>query len=85
MEMTGLWDIASCSLIKTDRCFRDVYYLHHQGDEHALMMEAVSISKTLVNFYQTTGHNISEDSHLHIRRSENLKYHILVYMVFLRP
>jgi hypothetical protein len=28
------------------------------------MMEAVSTSKTLVNFYQTTQHNNPEDSHL---------------------
>jgi hypothetical protein len=29
----------------------------------ALMMEAVSISETSVHFYQTTQHNIPEDSH----------------------
>jgi hypothetical protein len=29
------------------------------------MMEAVSTSETQVNLYHTTGHNISEDSHLH--------------------
>jgi hypothetical protein len=29
----------------------------------ALMMEAASTSKMLVNFYQTTWHNNSEDSH----------------------
>jgi hypothetical protein len=31
----------------------------------ALMMEAVSTSETLVNFYQTTRLNIPENSHLH--------------------
>jgi hypothetical protein len=31
----------------------------------ALMMEAVSTSETLVNFYKTTRRNIPEDSHLH--------------------
>jgi hypothetical protein len=30
-----------------------------------MMMEAASISETLVNFYQTTWCNIPEDSHLH--------------------
>jgi hypothetical protein len=30
----------------------------------ALMMEAISISETPVNFYQTTRRNIPEDSHL---------------------
>jgi hypothetical protein len=38
-----------------------------------LMMEAASTSETLLNFYQTTRHNIPEDSHLHTRRRENLK------------
>jgi hypothetical protein len=38
-----------------------------------LMMEAVSTSKTLVNFYQTTRRNNPEDSHLLTRRRENLK------------
>jgi hypothetical protein len=39
----------------------------------ALMMEAASTSETSVNFYHTTRSNIPEDSHLHIRRRENLK------------
>jgi hypothetical protein len=30
----------------------------------AVMMEAVSTSETSVNFYETTRHNIPEDSHL---------------------
>jgi hypothetical protein len=37
------------------------------------IMEAVSTSETLVNFYQTTRRNIPGDSHLHTRRSEDLK------------
>jgi hypothetical protein len=41
---------------------------------NALMMEAVSTSEKLVNVYQTTRHNNPEDSHLHSRRCENLKY-----------
>jgi hypothetical protein len=41
----------------------------------ALMMEAASTSETSVNFYQTTRHSNSEDSHLHTRRRENLKSH----------
>jgi hypothetical protein len=39
----------------------------------ALMMEAASTFETLVNFYQTTWRNNSEDSYLHSRRRENLK------------
>jgi hypothetical protein len=45
------------------------------------MMEAASTSETLVNVYQTTLRNIPEDSLLHTRRRENLKYH-LAYMDF---
>jgi hypothetical protein len=43
----------------------------------ALMMEAASTSETSVNVYQTTRRNNPEDSHLHSRRSENLKSHML--------
>jgi hypothetical protein len=41
-----------------------------------VMMEAASTSETLVNFYHTTRLNNPEDSHLHIRRRENLKSHL---------
>jgi hypothetical protein len=37
------------------------------------MMAAASTSETLVNFYQTTRRNNTEDSYLHTRRRENLK------------
>jgi hypothetical protein len=40
----------------------------------ALMMEAVSISVTSANFYQSTRRNIPEDGHLRTRRHQNLKY-----------
>jgi hypothetical protein len=49
---------------------------HHPGTQESLcrgMMEAVSTSKTSVNFYQTTRRNNSEDSHLRTHRRENLK------------
>jgi hypothetical protein len=42
----------------------------------ALMMEAVSTSKTSVNFYQTTRRNNTQDSHLHTRRRKKLKSHL---------
>jgi hypothetical protein len=35
----------------------------------ALMMEAVSTSKTSVNFYQTTRRNNTEDSRLYVKTS----------------
>jgi hypothetical protein len=38
-------------------------------------MDAVNSSETSVNIYQTTRHNIPDDSHLHSRRRENLKSH----------
>jgi hypothetical protein len=43
-------------------------------DVASLMMEAVSTSETSVNFYQTAWRNIPEDSHLHNRRRDNLKF-----------
>jgi hypothetical protein len=60
-------DVAPCSLVEIYRSFRLI----------ALMMEAVSTSETSVNFYQTTGRNAPEDSHLHIRRRENLKSQVI--------
>jgi hypothetical protein len=41
----------------------------------ALMMEIVSTSETLVNFYQTTWHYNSEDSRFHTCSHENMKSH----------
>jgi hypothetical protein len=31
--MTDFWDTAPYSLFEVDQRFRDVYCLHHQGDE----------------------------------------------------
>jgi hypothetical protein len=45
-----------------------------------LIMGAGSTSETSVKFYQTTLHNITEDSHLHTRRHENLKSHLQMLM-----
>jgi hypothetical protein len=42
----------------------------------ALMMAAASTSEMSVNFYQTTRRNNPEDSNLHIRRRENMKFHV---------
>jgi hypothetical protein len=39
----------------------------------AFIIEAASISEMSINFYQTTRCKNQEDSHLHIRRRENLK------------
>jgi hypothetical protein len=37
--------------------------------------ESATTSETSVNLYQTTRCNNPEDSHLHTRRLENLKFH----------
>jgi hypothetical protein len=31
MKMTGFWDIAPCSLVEVDRCFRGAFCLSLQG------------------------------------------------------
>jgi hypothetical protein len=43
----------------------------------ALMVEEASTSETSVNVYQTTRRDNPEDSHLHTRCRENLKFHNL--------
>jgi hypothetical protein len=58
VKMADVWDVASCNLVEIAM----------------MMMDAVSISETSVNFYQTTQRNIPEDSHLHTRRRESLKF-----------
>jgi hypothetical protein len=48
----------------------------------ALMMVAVSISETSVNFYQTTRHNIPRGSHLQTRQRDNLKSNFLNVLIY---
>jgi hypothetical protein len=69
VKMAVFWVIATCSLVEVCRHFKGVCCIHHQVDE------ATSTSETSVNFYQNTRRDNSEDSHLHIRRHENLKSH----------
>jgi hypothetical protein len=33
VKMTAFWDVAPCSLVENDRCFRGTYCSYHQGDE----------------------------------------------------
>jgi hypothetical protein len=40
------------------------------------MMQTVGTSETPVNSYQITGRNVSENSHIHMHRRENLKSRI---------
>jgi hypothetical protein len=71
VKTTVFWDVAPCSLVEIFRRFRGACCLHHLGDE-----KAAGTSETSVDFYQSTRHNIPEDSHLHTRRRENLKSHL---------
>jgi hypothetical protein len=48
------------------------------AEKTSLMVEAVRAFEILVSFYQTTWHNIPEDSHLHICHCENLKSYIIL-------
>jgi hypothetical protein len=55
--MAVFWVVASCSLVEVYRRFII-----------AMMMETVSTSETLVNFYHTKPCTNSEDRLLHTRR-----------------
>jgi hypothetical protein len=62
-KMAVFWVVEPCSLVEAS-IIRAII---------TLMMEAASTSETSINFYQTTRCYSPEDSHLHTRRSENLK------------
>jgi hypothetical protein len=68
--MAVFWIVVPCSLVKTNRRFRNAYCLII-----ALMMKTVSTPETSVHFYQITRRTILEDSHLHSARHDNLKSH----------
>jgi hypothetical protein len=60
--------------MKLVRHFSNLYSIGSiTSDQIALMMVAARISKTLVNFHQTTRRYNPEDSHLRTHRRENLK------------
>jgi hypothetical protein len=58
--MTAFWNIAPCSLGRTERRFRGSYCLHYQCDEYSK---------------ETTRRYNGEVSHRHTRRRENLISH----------
>jgi hypothetical protein len=60
LEMAVFWNVVPHSLVKTDQCFRDAHYLHHQSDK----------------FYETTQRNIPEDRYRHTCHYENVKSHL---------
>jgi hypothetical protein len=41
--MAIFWDVAPCSLVDTDPCFRDAKCLHHQGDRVTFQNSAVFV------------------------------------------
>jgi hypothetical protein len=67
MKMVVFWVVAPCSLVEVYRRFKGACCLY---------IRAMSTSETSVNIYQTTRCNNPEDSHLHTRRSKNLKSYI---------
>jgi hypothetical protein len=54
-------------------------------DAHEDKWQAVRISETSVNFYQTALRYNPADGHLHSRRRENLKSHTIIIFVFTNP
>jgi hypothetical protein len=52
----AVWDVVPCRVVEIEQHFR--------GDDIPVM-EAVSASEMSVSFYQTTQHNIPEESHCH--------------------
>jgi hypothetical protein len=74
-KMTALWDFAPYTLVDIGRHFRGACCPIIRVII-AMMMEAISFSKTSVSIYQTTRSSIAEDSHFYTRRRENVKCHI---------
>jgi hypothetical protein len=80
------WEVMPCRMKDVYWHFGGMYYLYLEGQRVSqasnkllyilhtnLNMEVVHPSKTMVNMYQTTWYNISEDSILHSHYCENLK------------
>jgi hypothetical protein len=68
--------------IQIDRSFSRVVEVLHTASTIGLMMEAVRISETSVNFNVTTRRYIPEDSKLHTCRREKLKSYIVYYWFY---
>jgi hypothetical protein len=58
-KMAVFWVAAPCRLLWVYHRFRDLYCLHHQGDDLCPLT-----SEMLVNSYQSTRRYNPEDSHL---------------------
>jgi hypothetical protein len=64
LKITVFWDVVAWTLVKPDRRFKGLYYLHYQGE----IVQAMSTSETSVNICETTRRNIPEDGHFFIYR-----------------
>jgi hypothetical protein len=60
-QMTVFWDVASCGAVKLT-AIPEVL----TAPIIRAMKETVTTSKMSVTFYDTTQHNITKDSHLHV-------------------
>jgi hypothetical protein len=58
--MTVFQDTVPFGLVETSQHFTVAYCTHHQGDD--LMMEAARTFETPVSLFQTTWHNIPEET-----------------------
>jgi hypothetical protein len=63
MKVTFFWDVASCSLVYTDRRFKGIASIIR-----AMIIEAASSSETSVSVYQSTRRDMPEDSNLQAYR-----------------
>jgi hypothetical protein len=87
IKVIAILDIAACSVVEVDTCVskvRTAFIILII----ALMMGAVRTSETPVCSNEATRRYIPEGSHVHTRRRENMKSHILqscltLYGVFL--
>jgi hypothetical protein len=72
MKFRVFWDVARSVTLK----LTDVSEMCTASIRVAMIMKAVRTFETSVSFNVTTQRYIPEDSKHHIRRRENLKYHV---------
>jgi hypothetical protein len=75
MKISVFWVVAPCRLVLVYRRFRGPYFVI------ALMMEAVQISETSVNSYQSTRRYNPEDSHLQLNYCLIMRFILIFFSV----
>jgi hypothetical protein len=75
VKFTVFWDVAPYSVVEVYRRLRGVASASIFR-AIALMMEAAGTSEKSTDFYQAARRIVQEDSELHTRRRENLKFHM---------